>query len=252
MLTLATERSLRAEGQELSAKILKNMRESEWDGDTVQMLNDSASGSRQLENKLSPDRALALLLSCNLTKKVYVTLRQTLGNLPSYQTIQAAKAAALPGDMEGTELKCEVNLQSLLDHTVSRILKILNTTNIPNELVLYCKYGFDGSSGHAQYKQVWETLGKSDSSLFISALVPLELRDRRSNQIVWENTRPSSPLFTRPIRMQWLREDSAVLMEENRYLEEKIADLHPYRTENITVNTEMVLSMVDGKVTRCH
>ena len=60
---------------------------------------------------------------------------------------------------EVSELSAEVDLQSLLDHTANRILEsqresdTLPTGVLQNsDVVLIGKWGFDGSSGHSQYK----------------------------------------------------------------------------------------------------
>ena len=80
------------------------------------------------------------------------------------------------------ESKVEVDLESLLHHTASRILDIkeveIKINKILSEIdyneknlndVLHCKWGFDGSSGQSEYKQVYSEVNNSsvpENSLF--------------------------------------------------------------------------------------
>ena len=55
------------------------------------------------------------------------------------------------------------------------------TTN----LVLVSKWGCDGSTGHSQYKQKASSENLSDSDLFLSSVVPLQLHlEKDSNTIL--------------------------------------------------------------------
>ena len=113
-------------------------------------------------NKFTPSFVLALLLSGNFTQRIYKRLRTELKkNFPSYVDILTEKKLALPENITITESLCEVDLQSLLDHTVTRILECTSLDNTDcNGFTLFCKYGSDGSSGHAMHKQVFESIGK--------------------------------------------------------------------------------------------
>ncbi|KAG8240075.1 hypothetical protein J437_LFUL018899 [Ladona fulva] len=97
---------------------------------------------------------------------------------PSYEIVRKAKYAAYPDGTRVTEDVCEIDLQALLSHTASHI--VASVTTVPSSRkkinsTLICKYGFDGSSGHSQYKQLWQTEDKSDEFLFMSSVVPLRL-----------------------------------------------------------------------------
>lgn len=60
-----------------------------------------------------------------------------------------------------TESKAEIELQSLLDHTTCRILDsqkdILERvpTDSTQNLTLFGKWGFDGTTGQSKYKQAF-------------------------------------------------------------------------------------------------
>ncbi|GBP36383.1 hypothetical protein EVAR_87962_1 [Eumeta japonica] len=56
-------------------------------------------------------------------------------------------------------------------------------------LTLLSKWGCDGSSGHSNYSQRYNTgqEGKSDTSLFAVCLVPLRLQPTNGTYIIWNN-----------------------------------------------------------------
>jgi len=116
----------------------------------------------------------------------------------------------------------KVRLQQLLDHTAKRLLLVQQevvTAALPAEetsnLVLILKWGCDSSTGHSQFKQKRSAESFRDANLFLSYLVPLQLRfheedssaDARAStfaysgpvRILWQNPRPSSTRFCRPI-----------------------------------------------------
>ena len=203
-----------------------------------------------LVEKFTPTFALALLLSGNLTQDVYQTLRNELKEkFPSYHDILREKQLALPRNITITEEVCEVDLQSLLNHTVIRLLEFISLDNInSNDFTLYLKYGSDGSSGHSMYKQIFSNFGQSDSHIYITALVPLELRSNETGKIVWENSRTSSFLYTRPVRLQMIRENSDVILEEHHYLKQKISQLQIFKYKNKNFQYNLLFTMIDGKV----
>ena len=135
----------------------------------------------------------------------------------------------------------------LLDHVVTRILESISLNNTDcDDFTLFCKYGSDGSSGHAMYKQVFESIGKSD--IYVTVLVPLELICSNTGKIVWANDRHSSFLFTRPVRLQIIREDANVILAEYSYMQEKISLLQNFYQDNQTFKYRLLFTMIDGKV----
>lgn len=102
------------------------------------------------QSSLSPEKALSLIISLNLSKDQYMILRlvalehgHTL--FPPYNNILEAKNAAYPQDLIINEHKCEVPLQSLLDNTCERILgsfDLINPNNSDTMYTLDCKWGF--------------------------------------------------------------------------------------------------------------
>ena len=113
----------------------------------------------------SPEKALAILLDCNLTKQAYQHLRNEAREIgsniyPSYNRIREAKEKCMPDkdSLDISDFFASVNLQSLLDHTAKRICltqrEILQSKPMIKRLPLRYKAGFDGSTGQAVYKQV--------------------------------------------------------------------------------------------------
>lgn len=120
-----------------------------------------------------------------------------------------------------------------------------------NHYDLFCKWGLDGASGQSTYKQRYESLDDSnnDSSIFMSNLVPIELRVANSDVVIWHNERSSSTRFCRPIKFEFKRETTEVIKEEVEEIESQIRSIIPSKCDNgITVNHTMVMTMVDGKV----
>lgn len=97
-----------------------------------------------------------------------------------------AKKDAYPSHLYISDKLCEVSIQSLLYHTCRRLLQVPNIsekiTTHDSNLLLTCKYGFDGSLGHSAYKQKWTENIADDQNVFVTSLVPLRLQNiyRRS------------------------------------------------------------------------
>lgn len=112
------------------------------------------------EKSLDEVEALSVLLDLDLTKNQYKHLRSILLDrkchiLPSYSKVQEAKLSCYPPltsiEVENTSAKVK-NLQDLLDHTTRRILMIESVCcKDLLDLVLYCKWGSDESSGQSEY-----------------------------------------------------------------------------------------------------
>lgn len=222
--------------------------------------------------------SLAMYMDLHLTKAKYENLRSYHQALfgdkeyPTYATLMSAKKACYPDMIDVTERGASIDLQSLLDHTTSRI--ILSVENEKREkfngqkLVLYSKWGMDGASGQQTFKQKWseqnpivcnENSDKEvpsgvdvplDESVFIISFVPLEISSK--NDILWKNERPSSVRYCRPIKFQFIKETSVNTRKEYNLYMKKISELVP-TTVTIGENTynvsyDMKCTMIDGKV----
>ncbi|OXU32203.1 hypothetical protein TSAR_007997 [Trichomalopsis sarcophagae] len=73
----------------------------------------------------------------------------------TFEVVAKAKKAASPNNLIISEVKCEVSIQSLLEHTIMRLFEYLKldfNEDANTELVLLVKYGFDGTNAN-RYKQ---------------------------------------------------------------------------------------------------
>lgn len=158
------------------------------------------------------EEVLSLLVEAQLTKHQYLLIKKfvntkiCLNIFPSYHKILKEKKSCYPetSHTKVTESSAEVELQALLDHTAERITKLQEDVikSMPEEnrkeLILKGKWGFDGSTGHSEYKQTFSNGSTSDGSLFVTSYVPLQLiakSDQGLSSVIWKNPRPSSTRY---------------------------------------------------------
>lgn len=228
----------------------------------------NASDSSLTYSKIDSNEVLSLIVEAKLTRHQYLLIKKFIDNkvsnkiLPSYQSIVKSKTHCYPSDISVTEASAEVELQSLLDHTANRIFQSQKNIldRVPdqslNKVCLIGKWGFDGSTGHSEYKQRFYDSTLEDSSLFVTSYVPLQLimtTDNDENSVVlWKNPRPSSTRYCRPIRIRYLKETTAVSVQEETYFKEKISNLQPTvfkeKDREYRITHSLQLTMVDGKV----
>lgn len=180
---------------------------------------------------------------------------------PCYSLLKKAKTQCYPSEDSITvsETSAEVTLQSLLDHTTSRLFKYLEEVlevidfEEKQNLELISKWGCDGSQ-QTQFKQKFQNLSDSDANIFQSSCVPIKLitKVNGKKKTIWQNPSPSSTRFCRPIRIRFLQETSDVTNEEIRYIEDQISVLNKTEVQIngdvLKVKHTMLLTMVDGKV----
>jgi len=136
------------------------------------------------------EEALTLIINKNLSRSTYEYLQQDLNRrgfkaFPPYYKIQQAKLKCHPeAPLQVNERKAFVPLNSLLEHTVKRIVALqdvpLNqylTLKEVHEMQfqLYCSWGFDGSTGQSQYKQKIDENSEDDHSIFCNHSYPTSL-----------------------------------------------------------------------------
>jgi hypothetical protein len=258
-ITYAASMALRKEGDPAAAQLLKEA--TTTTPTRARRILQKWKTPEEEQSSMSPEDALSLLISLDLTKAQYEVLRQTALKhkhdlYPSYQSVLDAKKAAYPPGITVSESKVEVPLQELLDQTCESILKVISLSGKKLEDseingILYCKWGFDGSSGYSGYKQKILTEGLTDTSVFVSSFVPIRLINSETGEVYWRNPRPSSVGFCRPIRLQWTQETQEVTKTEETYLTEQIDSLRPYTSEfGSSIGYEMMLTMVDGKFSK--
>lgn len=192
-----------------------------------------------LFRRKTPEEALAYILNNSLSKSVYIDTRlESISSgadiWPCYNIVREVKSQCRPlkEDILIQESKAEVSLQSLLNHTVRRIVKMqseviiqyMKNVNVTDtEAVFMCSWGFDGSSGYSAYKQSYasisENVHSNDENLFVTALIPLRLSV--ASFILWNNLASQSARFCRPIEMEFVRESIDVVKKKKMTLKSK-------------------------------
>ena len=81
---------------------------------------------------------------------------------------------------------------------------VLKSISFTTPFTLISKWGCDGSSGHSTHKQRFKNSDATDEFLFVFSFVPLRLSDGQN--IIWQNPRPSSTLYCRPIKFIFSKE----------------------------------------------
>lgn len=257
-LVYATQMSLRSSGNNTAAGFLKKTAQSSTP-------NSSVCPFKTLSSTATPftgSEALAFVIDENLTKSQYVNTRKILklrniNVYPSYNKVLHEKQKCYPASIKVTETLIDVPLQELLNHTCLRILQatIENFKHFSEDdllqLNLVVKWGFDGSSGHSEYKQRFnETEEASDSHMFLTSIVPI--RVVANGKTLFQNPAPSSTRYCRPLRIQLIKETTEVSVAEKKIVEEQIANLQPFETvvddRNVRVEFRMILTMIDGKI----
>jgi len=166
-------------------------------------------------------------METGMTKHQYlirnlVNSKILLDFFPSYQCILSSKKDRYPDNISVDESYAEVELQSFLNNTASSVLKLQSnvietiTDDSVAHLLLIGKWGFDGSTGHSEYKQKFSNHVVDDKSFFVTSYVPLQLILKTDQKEIWKNPRPS-----------FKKETTEVSKSEEKYLPTYI---HTYRT----------------------
>lgn len=212
-LSLAMQMKLRAEGKRDAANIVEIVSDPNTSPRRSTKIKKFITSSDKLPKKMSVEKALALYVDNKFTKEQYQSIQQTSkehnANIyPSYVNLLKAKTECYPSDIVITEISGEISLQSLLDHTIKRLvisqLEVLKSRIEefdPSLVNIIFKWGCDGASSQSRYKQGFEDRENDDSNLFIISLVPLRISatsKRGNNEIIlWQNPIPSSTKYCR-------------------------------------------------------
>lgn len=211
---------------------------------------------------ISADSALAFLIENGLTKQQYINIKKLSKEhgcdiYPSYSKIVESKLKCRPNGILCSETKVQVSLQNVLDHTAYRILTMQEDVFESFADVTHCKlifsYGFDGSTGHSLYKQRFELDDSSalDNSLFVTTIIPLKLIDELQ-RVIWVNKTPQSVRFCRPLKIEFVKESTALILKERENLDNQTQNLQDYvyrfKTQEISVQYNGHLTLIDGKI----
>lgn len=257
----AAEFSARLSGKRNLATVIKGAVAST---EKCKAMKESVVTSGNIPNQriLTKEEALAYYVDSKATTHSYKQTRKwslKAGHqvFPSFYSIRKAKAACFPPENQifVDEIRAEIKVQAILNITVERLIAALHkkskdlSTN--STLTLISKWGCDGSSGHSTYKQKFISADQTDEFLFVFSLVPLQLRDQ-SNNIVWQNPRPSSTMYCRPIKFIFSKENTDFTVSETNKVSEEINSLLPTISSvdghEVSVKHELLFTMIDGKV----
>lgn len=130
----------------------------------------------------------------------------------------------------------------------------MTSLNPENKFTMFVKWGFDGSSSHTQYMQNFLSEESDDKYMFLSSLVPVRLimEFNGKTTVVWQNPRPSSPRFCRPIKLQYRKESNDFSKSEKQELDVQISNLLPTKViikeKEFSIAHKLIFTMVDGKI----
>jgi hypothetical protein len=130
-LTLAAEMNLRASGSHAAANVIKDVT-STTPTRTSRYMAAFASSCGPKPKEINADVALSIIIKSKMSRDSYNSVREVVNDnrgvsiLPSYYKIKAAKTRTYPLEsaMCITETSAVVTLQTLLDHTASRLLEV--------------------------------------------------------------------------------------------------------------------------------
>ena len=262
-LAYAAQMKLREEGRLIQAKLVKEI--------NFTSPNRPAKIKKKI-TELSPTpltdhEALALIINTGMSKRSYMYLKNAHKAhhskiLPKYRNITAVREECYPPNITVTEMCMSVKLQSLCDHTATQLVALQDSliqSKLTNGEILHCtvlyKYGADGSGSHAKYSlPINEELTENNDEehIFATFLCPvqvwIEVNDGGSKELLWQNPVPSSPIYCRPVRLEFVKENDEVIKTEFDRMAAEISDINPTILESICVYHEFIPTMVDGKV----
>lgn len=245
---LATK--LKENGRTVCAKVIKCLSNKP---EKVQEVSDFLF--KDCNQSIPEEETLALVTALSLSKWQYLTLRSILNTngiaaFPSYHKLLLKKKECYPAkeDINISESGAKIKLQAVLDLTAEKIVKVTGSSINKGVLKLVSKWGCDGASSQSCYKQKPTGDIFSESSVFMVSFVPLRLMS--DDVIVWENPRPSSTSYCRPIMFEFKQETKEYIQQVEATIEEEIQNLIPTKILNgeFEVFHELHMTMIDGKV----
>ncbi|KAL4103807.1 hypothetical protein QTP88_019142 [Uroleucon formosanum] len=97
----------------------------------------------------------------------------------------------------------------------------------------------DGSL-QSTYKQMFGSdCGYGESLLFIS-LVPLQLKNKESNKVLWKNPKLSSSRLYRSIKLLWKKKTIDTLKEREKIITKQISRLDDYGSNNVIIKYNLL------------
>lgn len=157
-----------------------------------------------------------------------------------------------------SEIRYSINLQAILNLTTNRLIQSLNITfdEPKQKLRMITTWGFDGASSQSQCKQKFLNTDADDGSIFMTSLVPIILHvENEPTDRYWKNMKPSSTRLCRPVRLEFKRETTAIVLQTANEINQEIENLQPTiifdaEGNSVEISHELICSMLDGKL--CH
>jgi len=244
ILLLGTAKTIAKVGTPRSAARAKLLRQMAKDKEKAATVLTMSTKWFKKQRSLSAREGLQSLLELDLTKAKYNTLRKisrAAGHnlFPSYNRVVEAKKECRPpaNAIQANEKGANVKLSSLLEHTCRRVVQHRRAEIVANfhadqtltkEATMIFSWGMDGAGNQAKYKQRGEKPGfVQESHLFVISVVPLQLGNE--NDVYWQNPKPQSPLFCRPLKILFEKEDKALVLQERESVLQEIMKLRPLR-----------------------
>lgn len=253
------------------------IKEKEFSADSDDSNDSEAEPEKSNLSEYERNEILAMFMDGRFSKQTYTKIRahnlKMFGSklYPPYYEIVSAKQDCYPDNIEITDLGVKVDLISLLECTVRRILTIVDVTEVQNlqgkKLTFLGKWGMDGASGQQTTRQSWTSetnasfnhsdkqtnddimADPSDEAVFITCFVPLQLRV--GDKILWTNKKPNSVLYCRPINFQFIKETNKLIKENYRYYSEILDKIETFcldfKDMSFDIKFDMKCTMLDGK-----
>lgn len=155
----------------------------------------------------------------------------------------------------------------MLDITVKRLIEgldIVGNEKSHTRCTLIVKYGFDGTTAPVyKQKKATSTSDTAENSartqpkdedlkvreyIYGTFIVPLMLVDDRTSDIVWKCDHSNSPRYTRPLRINFVKEDNELCLQERSDIEAEIKQITRIEFSGFSVGFDFKLTMIDGKV----
>ena len=216
----------------------------------------------------SPQECLKLYLEMGLTQRSYQTLRNNSikNNFSemycSYRKLQEQMAKCVPISLECSDDHFKIDPHDLMQQTITRIIHHEMTKDCSldmhfdpieiNKLFHESKIGVDGAQNGSNYALHFSDKAKTDSDFVLVTMVPLSLKYLES--IIWQNRKPNSISFTRPVFFVYDKESPELIKEILHFVNSSL-DVNDVFTIQLNstefkfrINSQIKWTMIDGKV----
>lgn len=162
----------------------------------------------KLHNKLSQNTLVSIMQEFKA---------RHINVFPTKQQYLDARKECYPKEMIVSELKVEIPINSLIDHTILRTYEALSIvidaiiSQSPTKKIIETSYtfsyGWDASSDHSRYN-IKCPVNVNDSTIISSTLSYLHW-ETTDGKIIFQNPAPGSIRFCRPLALEFAKETDA-------------------------------------------